>query len=93
MDLALLGAHEEQVLAVPVKIEAAPPRQAREGGLLRVILRSFAIGTPTSRQPPGENVRRKGKLRACIATKLKVNLTLFRLSPIGSCPSVRLVCD
>lgn len=38
MDLSLLSAHEKKVLAVSVEVEAATPRQSREGRLLRVIL-------------------------------------------------------
>lgn len=43
VDLPFLGAHEEQVLAVSVEVEAATPRQARERSLLRVIL-AFRLG-------------------------------------------------
>lgn len=38
VDLPFLGAHEEEVLAVPIEVETAAPRQPRERRLLRVIL-------------------------------------------------------
>ena len=34
----LLGPDQEQVFAVPVEVEAATPRQPREGSLLRIVL-------------------------------------------------------
>lgn len=38
VDLALLRAHDEQVLVAAVEVEAAPARQARDARLLRLVL-------------------------------------------------------
>jgi hypothetical protein len=41
VDLALLRAHDEQVLVAAVEVEAAPARQPRDARLLRLVLFLF----------------------------------------------------